>query len=82
MQSQYFFMAYPPPPWRTNISKRYVDSWCFKFLCKVVGIKASYYSRIPNSTVCAKANYTTIPSQTLIGEQFQQLINKPGYSSQ
>ena len=46
----------------------------FMYLRKVVGIKASFYSRIPNSTVWAQANYTTIPSQTLIVEQFQQLI--------
>ena len=43
-----------------------IDSWYFNYLRRVVGIKASYYSRIPNKSVWLKANKPAIPSQTLI----------------
>ena len=50
-----------------------IDSWYYQFLRRVVGIKAAFYSRIPNQAVWEKANRPIIPSQTLLSEQFQQL---------
>ena len=50
-----------------------IDSWYFNYLRRVVGIKASYYSRIPNKAVWLKANKPATPSQTLMSAQFKLL---------
>ena len=50
-----------------------IDSWYFNYLRRVVGIKASYYSRIPNKAVWIKANKPATPSQTLMSAQFKLL---------
>ena len=52
---------------------RPIDSWYFNYLRRVVGIKASYYSRISNRTVWIKANKPVIPSQELMAYQFKLL---------
>ena len=69
-----------------------IDSWYINFLRRVVGIKASYCSTTPNSTVWAKIDYTALPSQTLLSDGlfsanalgvFQQDVKtQAGYSSQ
>ena len=46
-----------------------IDAYCLRFLRRVVGIKASYYSRIPNSEVYNKARRPKLPAQTLSDAQ-------------
>ena len=45
----------------------------FRFLRRIVGIKASYYSRISNHVVWRKANYTQRPSDRLHNLQYKML---------
>ena len=52
-----------------------IDSWYFHYLRRVVGIKASYYSRIPNKEVWTKANKPATPSQALMSAQFKLLTD-------
>ena len=52
-----------------------VDSQYMRFLRRVMGIKASYYSRIPHSEVYKQANYPTLPSTTLQYTQYKTLVN-------
>ena len=48
----------------TPLLKR-VDAFYYRFLRRVVGVKASYYSRITNQEVWNKANQPRLPSETL-----------------
>ena len=50
-----------------------IDSWYFSYLRRVVGVKASYYSRIPNKSVWLKAHQPATPSQTIMSAQFKLL---------
>ena len=59
-----------------------IDSWSFKFLGRVMGIKASYYSSIPNSTVRAKSKLHNDPFPNADRRAVSTFDNKPGYSSQ
>ena len=45
-----------------------IDGWCFKYLRRCMGIKASYYSHIPNRTVWIKASRPTLLSQILLSQ--------------
>ena len=60
-----------------------IDGWYFQFLRRVVGITASYCSRITNKAVWLRAEQPILPSQMILKEQLQQLIiNQLGYSAQ
>ena len=50
-----------------------IDAYYFRFLRRVVNIKASYYSRISNHTVWRTANYPSKPSSFLYKAQ-QKLL--------
>ena len=52
---------------------RSIDGWYFQYLRRALGIKASYYSHIPNQTVWRKAHRPVLPSQTLLSFQQQRL---------
>ena len=52
-----------------------IDGWYFKYLRRCMGIKASYYSHIPNKTVWIKAGRPTLPSQLLITQQLDKLVD-------
>ena len=51
-----------------------LDSWYFSYLRRVIGVKASYYSRICNTTVWKSANHPTLLSQLVLSQQFQLLV--------
>ena len=51
-----------------------IDSWYYRYLRRAIGIKASYYSRIPNQTVWKQAGCPVLPSQTILSAQLQQLV--------
>ena len=53
---------------------RTIDGWYFRYLCRCMGIKASYYSRIPNQRVWIHAGRPTLPTQTLLSNQQSRLI--------
>ena len=48
-----------------------LDAYCYRFLRRIVGIKASYYSRVSNADVWDKAGYPNRPSDSLWTQQFQ-----------
>ena len=50
-----------------------IDAYCLRFLRRVLGIKASYYSRIPNSEVYNKARRPKLPAQTLSDAQYKMM---------
>ena len=50
-----------------------IDEYCLRFLRRVLGIKASYYSRIPNSEVYNKARRPKLPAQTLSDTQYKMM---------
>ena len=50
-----------------------IDAFCIRFLRHMVGIKASYYSRSPNSEVYRRAGEPRKPSQTLKKLQLKML---------
>ena len=47
-----------------------LDAWYFTLLRRVLGIKASYYSRIPSKEVWTQAGKPRLPSQLVLAEQF------------
>ena len=47
-----------------------IDDYFIRFLRKIVGIKASYYSRISNEIEMEKARHPELPSQTLYEAQY------------
>ena len=51
-----------------------LDAWYFTLLRRVLGIKASYYSRIPNKEVWTQAGKPRLPSQLVLAEQFRLLL--------
>ena len=51
-----------------------LDAWYFTLLRRVLGIKASYYSRIPNKEVWAQAGKPVLPSQLVLSQQFRLLL--------
>ena len=51
-----------------------IDAYYIRFLRRVVGIKASFYSRIPNTEVYNLANRPKLPSQTLNDIQFKMMV--------
>ena len=52
-----------------------VDSQYMRFLRRVMGRKASHYSRIPSAEVHKQANYPTLPATTLQYGQCKTLTN-------
>ena len=50
-----------------------IDAYYIRFLRRVVNIKASYYSRIPNHTVWRTANYPRKPSSFLNTAQIKMI---------
>ena len=52
-----------------------LDSWFFRYLRRVLGVKASYCSRMTNQPVWYKANRPLLPSQLIISQQLAQLIS-------
>ena len=51
-----------------------IDSWFFSHLRRVLGIKASYYSHIPNKEVWMQAGKPVLPSQIALAAQFRLLL--------
>ena len=52
-----------------------IDGQYYRFLRRVVGVKASYYSRITNAAVWEKAGSPKIPSQFLFEAQYKMFVN-------
>ena len=50
-----------------------IDGLYFRFLGRIIGIKASYYSRICNSTVYHNAGKLKLPSETVVQLQHKML---------
>ena len=50
-----------------------VDAYYIRFLRRIVGIKASHYSRIPNNEVWRRARYPKKPSEFLLRKQTKLL---------
>ena len=50
-----------------------IEGFYFGFLRRIVGIKASYYSRISNSTVYHSAGKTKLPSESIVQLQHEML---------
>ena len=42
-----------------------IDAYYYRFLRRIIGIKASYYSRVPNHSVWRQAGYPKLPSTQL-----------------
>ena len=51
-----------------------IDGFWFRFLRRVVGIKAAFYSRITNDEVYRRANSPEKPSTTLLYSQYQTTV--------
>ena len=51
-----------------------VDAYFIRFLRRVIGIKASYYSHITNDTVWQQAGKPTKPSETLLSLQQNNFV--------
>ena len=51
-----------------------LDSWYGRLLRRVLGIRASYYSRIPNQEAWKQAGRPTLPSQVVLSQQFRLLL--------
>ena len=51
-----------------------IDGFWFRFLRRIVGIKASFYSRITNAEVYTKANSPEKPSTTLLYTQYKTTV--------
>ena len=71
----------------TDKSLDRIDAFFFRFLRRIVGIKASYYSRVSNHVVWRTANYPKKPSDRLhkiqdkmLGEVFAAGIDNPLYN--
>ena len=57
-----------------------IDAWYYQHLRRCMGIKASYYSHVPNARVWKLAGRPIVPSQTLTSNQLRQLsecLTKP-----
>ena len=52
-----------------------VDSWFFRHLRRVIGIKSSYYSHVTNKSVWYQAGRPPLPSQLILSQQFRLLLN-------
>ena len=50
-----------------------IDAYYIRFLRRVVGVKASYYPRIPNTEVHNRAHIPKLPSQTLNDIQLKMM---------
>ena len=50
-----------------------IDAWYYQHLRRCTGIKASYYSHLPNARVWKLAGRPPVPSQTLTTAQLKQL---------
>ena len=50
-----------------------IDAFYIRFLRRMVGIKASFYSRIPNTEVYNRAQRPKLPSEYISDSQFQSL---------
>ena len=48
-----------------------IDAFYIRFLRRIIGIKASYYSRISNNTVWQRAGYPKKPSEFLAKKQYK-----------
>ena len=55
----------------TNKYLKRIDAVYFRFLRRILGIKASFYSRISNNTVWSRANYPQRPSDRLNKLQYR-----------
>ena len=51
-----------------------IDGYYFRFLRRIVGIKASFYSRTPNSEVYQIAGKPRLPSELLNSLQYKQVV--------
>ena len=57
-----------------------IDAYYIRFLRRIVGIKASFYSRVPNTEVYNQAGRPKLPSGTLSDMQFKmmyEVFNSP-----
>ena len=52
-----------------------IDAWFHRYICRCIGVKASYYSHVTNERVRKISGQLTLPSQTLLTRQFQQLTD-------
>ena len=52
-----------------------IDGQYYRFLSRVVGVKASYYSRVTNAAVWEKAGSPRTPSQFLFEAQYKMFVN-------
>ena len=59
----------------TDPNLRRIDAWYHKFLRRVIGIKATYWSRISNWSVWNQANRPQLPSNTLQTLQIKALAS-------
>ena len=50
-----------------------IDAFFFRFLRRIVGIKASFYSRVSNNVVWRTANYSKRPSERMHKMQYKML---------
>ena len=50
-----------------------LDAHYIRFLRRIVGIKASYYSHVPDQEVYKKAQYPKLPSDVIVDLQFKML---------
>ena len=50
-----------------------IDAYYIKFLCRIVGIKAFYYSRIPNTEVYNRGARPKLPSEFISVAQFKMM---------
>ena len=57
----------------TNRHLKRIDAVYFRFLRRIVGIKASFYSRVSNNIVWSRANYPQRPSDRLNKLQYRML---------
>ena len=60
-----------PHPDSENLEQ--VDAWYYRFLRRIIGIKASYYSRVSNAEVYHKAGSPRKPSDMLNKLQYKTL---------
>ena len=52
-----------------------IDAWFHRYLRRCIGVKASYYSHVTNERVWKVSGRPTLPSQTLLTRQLQQLAD-------
>ncbi len=61
---------------------RRLNSFFFRLLRRVVGVKAAYISRVSNITVWELAGHPTTPAQIILQQQTKLAIKMPGYSAE